>query len=199
MKHVAKHNVERSRRLSGAAKVAASAVVVTTAAAVIGSGVYAAWNTTGNVTTGTYSAATISSSFASSGTPVFSAAVSNMVPGDSATRYADLHNTSSVALTFALDTAGSGTLSDALSLDVYKCATAYVDGVCGESGDGTLVTSGNSTDQDDLALGSVAANGYVYLKMVAALPSNADQATYAGTSGTITLTETGVAAAGTAR
>ncbi len=193
------HNRKRDRRLSGPVKIVASAAVVATAAFVVGSGVYAAWNTTGNVTTGTYSAATISSSFVSSGTPAFSASISNMVPGDSATRYADLHNTSSVALTFSLDTTGTGTLSDAISLDVYKCATAYEDGVCGESGDGTLVTSGTSTDQDDLALGSVAASGYVYLKMVATLPSNADQATYAGTSGTITLTETGVAASGTAR
>jgi hypothetical protein len=196
---VAKHKAQQSRGLSGPAKVVASAVVVSAAAAVVGTGVYAAWNTTGNVTTGTYSAATISSSFVSSGTPVFSAAVSNMVPGDSATRYADLRNTSSVALTFTLDTVGTGTLTDAIQLAVYQCATAYEDGVCGESGDGTLVTSGSSTDQDDLSLGSVAASAYVYLKMVALLPSNADQATYAGTSGTITLTETGVAAAGTAR
>lgn len=188
-----------SRGLSAPAKIVASAVVVSAAAAVIGTGVYAAWNTTGNVTTGTYAAATISSSFVSSGTPVFSAAISNMVPGDSATRYADLRNTSSVALTFSLDAAGTGTLTDAIELAVYKCATAYEDGVCGESGNGTLVTSGTSTDQDDLALGSVAVNAYLYLKMVAVLPSNADQATYSGTSGTITLTETGVAAAGTAR
>jgi hypothetical protein len=196
---MAKHSIERTNRLSTPAKLVASAAVVTAAAGAIGSGVFAAWNTSGNVTTGTYSAATISSSFVSSGTPVFSAAISNMVPGDSATRYADLRNTSSVALTFSLDTAGTGTLTDALTLAVYKCATAYVDGVCGESGDGTLVTSGSSTDQSGLSLGSVASNAYVYLKMVATLPSNADQATYSGTSGTITLTETGVAAAGTAR
>jgi hypothetical protein len=180
-------------------KILASGVVVTSAAAVIGGGVLAAWNTTGNVTTGTYSAATVSSSFASSGTPVFSAAISNMVPGDSATRYADLRNTGSVSLAFSLDTAGTGTLSDALDLVVYKCATAYEDGVCGEDGDGTQVTSGSSTDQDDLSLGTVASNGYVYLKMVATLPANADKATYAGTSGTITLTETGTTLAGTAR
>lgn len=180
-------------------KVVASAAVVATAAAVVGGGVYAAWNTTGNVTTGTYSAATVSSSFVSSGTPVFSAAISNMVPGDSATRYADLHNTSSVSLAFELDTAGTGTLSDALQLVVYRCATAYENGVCGESGNGTQVTSGNATDQSDLSLGTVAANGYVYLKMVATLPSNADQATYSGTSGTITLTETGSTLSGTAR
>jgi hypothetical protein len=196
---VAKHALQERRTKTVPTKVVASAAVVATAAAVVASGVYAAWNTTGNVTTGTYSAATISSSFASSGTPVFSAAVSNMVPGDSATRYADLRNTSSVPLTFSLDTAGTGTLTDAIELAVYKCASAYVAGVCGQSGDGTLVTSGNSADQDDLALGSVASNAYVYLKMVAVLPSDADQATYAGTSGTITLTETGVASAGTAR
>lgn len=192
-----KHSGQRSSRLG--TKVVASGAVVSAAAAVIGGGVYAAWNTTGNVTTGTYSAATISSSFVSSGTPVFSAAISNMVPGDSATRYADLRNTSSVSLAFTLDTLGTGTLSDGLQLNVYRCATAYVSGVCGESGDGTLVTSGTSTDQDDLSLGTVASNAYVYLKMVAALPSNADQATYAGTSGTITLTETGATLAGTAR
>ena len=191
--------MKKSRGLSAPAKIVASAVVVSAAAAVIGTGVYAAWNTTGNVSTGTYAAATISSSFVSSGTPVFSSAISNMVPGDSATRYADLRNTSTVALTFSLDTAGTGTLTDAIELAVYKCATAYVDGVCGESGNGTLVTSGTSTDQEDLALGTVGVSDYLYLKMVAVLASNADQATYAGTSGTITLTETGVAAAGTAR
>jgi hypothetical protein len=196
---VGKHTKKQRARMSTPVKVVTSAAVVATAAAVIGSGVYAAWNTTGHVTTGAYSAATVSSAFASSGTPVFSAAIANMVPGDSATRYADLHNTGSVALAFTLDTAGAGTLSDALGLDVYTCATAYVDGVCGESGDGTLVTSGTSTDQDGLSLGTVAASGYVYLKMVATLPTDADQATYAGTSGTITLTETGVTAAGTAR
>lgn len=193
-----KHSGNR-QGLGPASKVVASAAVVATAAAVVGGGVYAAWNTTGNVTTGTYSAATVSSSFVSSGTPVFSAAISNMVPGDSATRYADLRNTGSVSLAFELDTAGTGTLSDALQLAVYKCATAYENGVCGESGNGTLVTSGSSTDQSDLALGTVAAGGYVYLKMVATLPSNADQATYSGTSGTITLTETGTTLAGTAR
>lgn len=196
---MAKHKVQQSRGLSGPAKVVASAVVVSAAAAVIGTGVYAAWNTTGSVTTGTYSAATIDSSFVSSGTPVFSTAISNMVPGDSATRYADLQNSSTVALTFTLDTVGTGTLTDALELQVFTCATAYVEGVCGGSGNGTLVTSGTSTDQASLALGSVAASGNLYLKMVATLPSNADQATYEGTSGTITLTETGVAAAGTAR
>ncbi|HEX8003511.1 MAG TPA: hypothetical protein VF519_12525 [Mycobacteriales bacterium] len=196
---MAKHSMGKTRRLSGATKVAASAAVVATAAAVIGSGVYAAWNTTADVTTGTYTAATVSSSFVSSGTPVFSAAISNMVPGDSATRYADLENTSSVSLAFTLDTAGTGTLSDGLQLAVYTCATAYEDGVCGESGSGTLVTSGTSTDQSNRSLGTVAASGHVYLKMVATLPSNADQETYAGTSGTITLTETGATLAGTAR
>jgi hypothetical protein len=195
---VGKHSGNGAGKRTGA-KVVASAAVVATAAAVAAGGVYAAWNTTGNVTTGTYTAATISSSFASSGTPVFSAAISNMVPGDSATRYADLHNTSSVSLAFELDTAGTGTLSDGLSLVVYKCATAYEEGVCGESGNGTQVTSGSSTDQDDLSLGTIASNGYVYLKMVATLPSNADQATYAGTSGTITLTETGATLSGSAR
>lgn len=189
----------RTAGMKPATKVLASAVVVTSAAAVIGGGVLAAWNTTGNVSTGTYSAATVSSSFVSSGTPVFSAAISNMVPGDSATRYADLQNTGSVSLAFSLDTAGTGTLTDAIQLAVYKCATAYENGVCGESGNGTQVTSGSSADQDDLALGTVAASGHVYLKMVATLPSNADQATYAGTSGTITLTETGTTLAGTAR
>ena len=196
---MAKHSIKKSRGLSGPAKVVASATVVAAAAAVIGNGVYAAWNTTGGVTTGTYTAATVSSSFVSSGTPVFSAAISNMVPGDSATRYADLQNTSSVPLAFTLDTAGAGTLSDGLQLAVYKCATAYADGVCGESGSGTLVTSGTSTDQSALALGTVAASGNLYLKMVATLPSNADQATYSGTSGTITLTETGATLAGAAR
>lgn len=185
--------------LTPTTKVVASAAVLAAAAAAVGGGVYAAWNTTGNVTTGTYTAATISSSFASSGTPVFSAAISNMVPGDSATRYADLRNTSSVSLSFELDTVGTGTLTDGLQLAVYKCATAYVDGACGESGNGTLVTSGSSTDQSDLALGTVASNAYLYLKMVATLPSNADQATYSGTSGTITLTETGTTLGGTAR
>lgn len=196
---MAKHKVQQPRHLSGAAKIVASAAVVSAAAAVIGGGVFAAWNTSGNVTTGTYTAATVSSSFVSSGTPVFSAAISNMIPGDSATRYADLQNTSSVSLAFELDTTGTGTLTDALQLVVYKCATAYVDGVCGESGNGTTVTSGNSTDQADLALGTIASNGNLYLKMVATLPSNADQATYSGTSGTITLTETGSTLAGSAR
>ena len=190
---------KQSSGLSTPAKVVASAAVVSAAAAIIGSGVYAAWNTTGDVTTGTYTAATVSSSFVSTGTPVFSASISNMVPGDSATRYADLLNSSSVSLAFTLATAGTGTLTDALELSVHSCATAYVDGVCGESGSGTLVTSGTSTDQTALALGTVAANGHLYLKMVATLPSNADQATYAGTSGTITLTETGTTLAGTAR
>jgi hypothetical protein len=196
---MAKHKLANRRHLSTPGKVLASAAVVATASAVIGTGVYAAWNTTANVTTGTYTAAAVSSSFVSSGTPVFSAAISNMVPGDSATRYADLQNTSSVSLAFELDTVGTGTLTDALQLVVYKCATAYEDGVCGESGNGTQVTSGSSTDQSDLALGTVAASGHLYLKMVATLPSNADQATYAGTSGTITLTETGATLSGTAR
>jgi hypothetical protein len=187
-------------RMSATTKVALTAGTVAVAAVAVGAGVYASWNTTGNLTTGTYSAASVTSSFASTGTTAFSAAISNMVPGDYAVRYADLHNTGSVALTFSLSSSGSGTLTDALALTVYKCATAYDgDGLCGGDDDGTEVTSGTAVAQDDLALGSVAANGHVYLKMVATLPSDADQATYQGTSGTITLTETGVAASGTAR
>lgn len=196
---MAKHKLSTKRRMSAPGKVVASAAVVATAAAVISTGVYAAWNTSGSVTTGTYTAATVSSAFVSSGTPVFSAAISNMIPGDSATRYADLENSSTVSLAFELDTAGTGTLTDALELVVYTCATAYVDGVCGESGNGTQVTSGTATDQADLSLGTVAASGFLYLKMVATLPASADQATYSNTSGTITLTETGATLAGAAR
>lgn len=193
-----KHSGNR-QALGPAAKVAASAAVVAAAAAVVSGGVYAAWNTTGNVTTGTYTAATIGSAFVSTGTPVFSASISNMVPGDTATRYADLHNSSSVPLAFSLDTDGSGTLANALELAVYSCSSAYVDGVCGASGSGTLVTSGTSTDQVNRSLGTVASNAHLYLKMVATLPSNASQETYSGTSGTITLTETGTTLAGAAR
>ncbi|HEU0131117.1 MAG TPA: hypothetical protein VFQ85_09025 [Mycobacteriales bacterium] len=186
--------------VSTGTKIAVSAGTIGLAAVAVGAGVYASWNTTGNLTTGTYTAASVTSSFASTGTPTFSSAVSNMVPGDYAVRYADLQNTGSVALTFSLASSGSGTLANALALHVYKCATAYDgDGLCGGADDGTEVTSGTSVSQSNLALGSIAASGHVYLKMVATLPSNADQATYAGTSGTITLTETGVAASGTAR
>ncbi len=194
-----KHTLRSRRRMSTPAKVVASAGTLALAAATVSAGVYASWNTSGGVTTGTYTAATVSSSFVSTGTPVFSSAVSNMVPGDVATRYADLLNSSSVPLAFSLATSGSGTLASGLELAVYSCATAYVDGVCGESGSGTLVTSGTSVTQNNRSLGTVAAAGHLYLKAVITLPSNADQATYAGTSGTVTLTETGTTLAGSAR
>jgi hypothetical protein len=194
-----KHALRSRRRMSTPAKVVATAGTVAVAAAAVSAGVYASWNTSGALTTGTYSAATVSSSFVSTGTPVFSSAVSNLVPGDSVTRYGDLQNTSSVSLAMSIATSGSGALAPGLALSVHSCATAYVDGVCGEDGDGTLVTSGSSVTQSNLSLGTIAASGHVYLKVKSTLPANADQATYAGTSGTVTVTATGATLAGSAR
>jgi hypothetical protein len=195
-----KHTARSRRRIGTPAKLVATAGTVAVAAAAVSAGVYASWNTSGALTTGTYSAASVSSSFASSGTPVFTAAVSNMVPGDVATRYADLENTSSVSLAFSLATSGSGALAPGLTLVVHSCATAYdEDGLCDGDDDGTVVTSGTSVTQNNRSLGTVAAAGHVYLKVAITLPANADQATYAGTSGTVTLTETGATLAGAAR
>lgn len=194
-----KHASRSRRHMSTPVKIIATAGTVAVAATAVSAGVYASWNTSGALTTGTYAAATVSSSFVSTGTPVFSSAVSNMVPGDSVTRYADLQNTSSVSLAMSIATSGSGALAAGLQLSVHRCATAYVDGVCGESGDGTLVTSGNSVTQNNLSLGTIASSGHVYLKVTSTLPSNADQATYSGTSGTVTVTASGATLAGTAR
>lgn len=194
---MAQHSARRATAANPTRTVTAAAAVAV-GAVIVSAGVYASWNTSGALSTGTYSGASIASSFASTGTPVFSASLSNMVPGDSATRYADLQNQSSVALAFTLTTSGSGTLANAFDIAVYRCTTAWESGECGGDA-GTVVTSGTAVAQSNLALGNLPASGHLYLKLVIELPDDADQETYAGQSGTVTLTETGTTLAGAAR
>lgn len=188
--------------LSTSKKLMATSLVVAGAAAIAGSGVYASWTSTAGQGA-TLTSATVTSSFANNGTNTFATPVGNMVPGDFLYRYADLHNSGSVGQSFVLATKGVGGVddltgaTDGLQVQLLGCSAAWVNDACGDVGGPTtpqslayITDAGTASSAFTLPAG---AHLYVQAKLV--LPSDASSS-FAGKTDTITITETGTAAAG---
>lgn len=183
------------------AKVPAKTVAVAAALALIGAGTFAAWQSTAGGTTGTYTAATVTASETDTNGTTFSSAISDLLPGDYAYRYRTLANTGSLAQTFTGAVTGSGVLATTaggLTLAVDSCSIAWttVAGVstCAGTTTSVLATTGVSTSPS-ISYGSLAASGSAQLRYTFALPSNADQTTFQGQSGTVQVAITGATSA----
>jgi hypothetical protein len=191
-------------RISGRKKLAAAAGITAVAASLLGSGIYASWSSSGAVSSGTYDAATVGSSFTDTGTNAFSTPVSNMVPGDYTVHYTDLNNAGSVGQQFTGSVDGTGALAGTAGLTVAidSCSTSWdqTDGTC--SGGGTitpLLAQTEVTTTPDVTYGQIAARSSLHLKVRVTLPSDAPSA-LAGAEGTVTLHETaGISANGSDR
>ncbi len=194
---MARHAAPRSLRLALPSKVSLGSVAGLSAVALVGAGTFAAWQSTTGGTTGTYSAATVTASETDTNGTTFSSAVSNLLPGDYAYRYRVLSNTGSVSQVFSGAVSGAGTLATTaggLTIAVDSCSVAWttVAGVSTCSGTTTalLATTGVSTSPS-ISYGTLAASGTLNLRYTLALPAGANQATFQGTSGTVTVAITG--------
>lgn len=178
-----------------------SAAATAAAVSMIGAGAYAAWTSTTGGTTGTYDAATVTASDSDHGGTTFSTGVSNLLPGDYLYRYRTLDNTGSVAQAFTGAVSGSGTLGNTaggLQVTVDKCATAWSSGSCA-GGSTTILSTVDTASAPSISYGSLASGAKTYLRYTFSLPSGIDQATFEGTSTTVTVAITGATAAGSDR
>jgi hypothetical protein len=187
----------RRRALALPGRVSTSTVVVGAAVALIGAGTFAAWQSTTGGTTLTYSAATVTASETDTNGTTFASAISNLLPGDYAYRYRTLTNTGSLTQAFTGAVTGSGVLAataGGLTLAVDSCSVAWttVAGVSTCAGTTTplLATTGVSTSPA-ITYGSLAPSATLQLRYTLALPSNAVQTTFQGTSGTVQVAITG--------
>ncbi|HVU72593.1 MAG TPA: hypothetical protein VHE83_06505 [Mycobacteriales bacterium] len=178
-----------------------AAAVTAAASTVLGAGIYASWTSTDQISTGTYNAATVGSSFTDTGTNAFSTAVDNMVPGDTTVHYTDLKNAGSVTQQFTGSVTSVGDLAGpgGLTVAIERCSVAWAaDGTC----DGTATSVLDATPTSDapsITYGPIAASVSMHLKVTVALPSDAPTA-LAGTNGTVTINEVaGIASTGSDR
>ena len=171
-----------------------AAAVALAATALVGAGAYAAWTSTSTSTTGTQAAATVTQTGADVPGSVFSTAVSNLLPGDFAYRYRSVQNTGSIAQEMTLALSGSGALTAAggLTVKVDRCADIVDLGTCLSWS--PVRAAGAPTGS--VSLGSFAPGATQELRYTLALPENAVQATFQGTTGTVTATITGATRAG---
>lgn len=192
-------SARRRRPASRATRLAASAAITAATAAVAGSNVHASWTSSATDSSGTYSAATVTSAFSTGGN-AFSTSVSDMLPGDYSVGYTALRNTGSVPQTFtgAVSDDG-GALADpgGLRISVDACSVAWADGAC--SGTATaLVAATDVASAPAIAYGLLAAGDATYLKVRVELPADADES-FQGTSAVVSVSATGATAAGSDR
>jgi len=158
--------------------------------AMTSSGVFASWVATAQATTGSAQAATVSLTHTDTNGTTFNSGVSDLLPGDYVYRYANLVNTGGLAQDFTASLSGSGALAAAggLQFAVDSCSVAWAgDGSCA----GTLLPVAGARDVAGAAavpLGQVAAAGTSHLRYKFVLSPSADQATFQGTSGTVSVT-----------
>ncbi len=192
------------RRISGRQKLVAAAGITAAAASLLGSGIYASWSSSSGISSGTYDAATVGSSFTDTGTNAFSTPVSNMVPGDYTVHYTDLNNAGSVGQEFTGSVDGTGALAGTggLTVAVASCSTSWdqSDGSCSDGGTITpLLPETEVATTPDVTYGQIPAGSSLHLKVTVTLPSDAPSS-LAGSSGSVTLHETaGISAGGSDR
>lgn len=169
-----------SRLSSKRAALAGAATLV--GLGLIAGGGYSAWDATVDApTSGTVTAATVSLNAAenASESEKWTADLPNALPGASKTGYLDVSNTGTADLDvlghLKADDASTG-LEGALTVQVIKSTTPFDDQGHTQD-DETEVHAAGAVDKTtgaDTDLGKVAPGATVYLKIVTALPSDAD-------------------------
>ncbi|UWP80410.1 hypothetical protein [Dactylosporangium fulvum] len=156
-------------------------------------GVFASWVATANAGTGNAQAATVAVTHTDTNGTVFSSGVSNLLPSDYLYRYANLVNTGGLAQDFTASVNSSGALAAAggLQLAVDSCSTAWAgDGSCA----GSLVQVAAVRDvagSPAIPLGQLGAGGTAHLRYKFLLSPTADQGTFQGKTGSLTVTISG--------
>ncbi len=195
----ARHAAAGGRASIALARPLAGGAVLIVGGALAASGAYSAWTSSSSrAINGT--AATVTATHLDTNGTVFTTAVTNLVPGDFLYRYSDLTNTGSVSQAFTGATTGGGTLGTAatgLTIQVDACAAAWVANVCATP---TVVKAVTSVATNPaITYSTLPAAGVQHLRYTFGLPTNADQTTLQGQTGSITVAVTGTAAAGTDR
>lgn len=201
---MSKHTAPRRLALSMPGGVSTSTAVIVVATALTGAGAFAAWTSTSTSTTGTYTAATVTHTNVDQNGTVFTSALNNMLPGDYLYRYRTLTNTGSVSQAMTGATTGAGALAGAggLEITVDSCPIAWTTvatvSTCVGGSTPVLAVAGVSTspaiNYSTLAAGAVANLRYTF-----SLPAGANQTTFQGTTGTVTVAVTGATAAASDR
>lgn len=166
----------------------AAALALTTAgAALVGGGVFSAWNVTSNVNSGTLSAATGAATLLDANGGVFNSGVSNLLPGDYFYRYIDVRNDGTVANSFTGTVDATGDLAGNVAVEATTCPVAWVANVCvgttGNIGSGTPNATPVSITHGTIGVGALAAQ-HVRYKFTF---SSSAPATLQGKNGTVTI------------
>lgn len=190
--------VRRSKAVQWLALGVAGAV----GAVMTSQGVLASWTATAQSATGSEQAAVVGMTHTDTNGTTFNSGVSNLLPGDYLYRYARLVNTGTLAQDFTATVAGTGTglaAAGGLQISVDSCSVAWAgDGSCG----GTLlpvVTTRDVATAGTVPLGQVAAGGAANLRYRFLLNSLADQLTFQGKTGGVTVTVNGALPVGGGR
>lgn len=161
--------------------------------AMTGRGVFASWVATTSATTGTQQATTVAVTQTDTNGTVFTSGVSSLLPGDYLYRYSNLVNSSDQSQAFTATFVGSGVLAGAggLQVAVDSCSVAWAsDGSCSGSLS-PIATVRDVATAGTLSLGTVAGAATAHLRYKLLLNAAASQATFQGTSGTVTVTING--------
>ena len=189
----------RRRAPSRRTRLAASVAVTAATAAVAGSNVHASWTSSASDASGTYTAATVTSSFSTGGS-AFSTSVDNMLPGDYTVGYTSLQNTGSVSQAFGGavgDNGGGLAAPGGLQITVDACSVAWAGGACSGTQSALVATTDVAT-HSPISYGSLAAGGATHLRVRIELPSDAAES-FQGESAVVSISATGTTAAGSDR
>ncbi len=201
---MAHHAAPRKIAFSLPRGVSSTTAIAAAATALVGAGAFAAWTSTSSSTTGSLTAATVTQTNVDANSTTFTTALTNMLPGDFLYRYRILTNTGSVTQTMTGAVTNSGVLAGTggLEMKVDSCSVAWttVAGVstCAGTPTSILGVTGVSTDPA-ISYGSLAAAGVQNLRYTFDLPANANQGTFQGQTGTVTVAVTGATAAASDR
>lgn len=186
----------KGARRTRAAQWLALGIAGAVGVAMTGQGVMASWVASAQSATGSEQAAIVAMTHTDTNGTTFSSGVSNLLPGDYLYRYADLVNTGTIAQNFTATVAGSGALAavGGLQMAVDSCSVSFaVDGSCSGSLV-NVVTVRDVASAGTVSLGQVAAGTNAHLRYKFLLNSLADQLTFQGKSGGVTVNVNGVLA-----
>lgn len=153
-RHRVSHAVGCASRASSGRRRLAVAALGLGGVAMVGSGAFAAWQTSTSLTTGTVTAATTAITLQDANGSTFTSGVPNLLPGDYFHRYVDVRNTGTQDSSLTGAIAITGTLGGHVLAKADRCSVAWttVSGVSTCTGTLTALTAEQTVPGSGLAV-----------------------------------------------